>query len=645
MRQPAPMASVASPQPEDQDGIGLNIRWRLAVFLVQLVLLCGAAWLVTGTFLPFSIWFISGAVGLVLALQLVEPFFSRPADVVVSGVSVLLIVLVAERQPFEVAWWVVGCYAALGIVVAVIALTARSSGGQSSGRARDLSGRAYQLVRAFSGKVLYSAVFVVAVLGAFHGRLEAAVPLGLAWALVVIVSGVRWDRVLLGQASRSRQGEVVGLVAPSRLMVSQEVSTLDLGQAVSVRHSKQSAEGHVVRRLHRTKDVLVEVQLESPEETELFLGKDVSIIAVDDSTRLVGIVATDTTSDLLVFHPFERVEIGNAILARLPDGRELLHQVSEIRVVEESQSPNLAEQRWRATAVQLGSLEADGQIALSRGVLGPGAPLWRATAANGAAAVARAPGEIDLGTVIDTDVTVWMDTDRLVQGHMSILGMTRMGKSSFARRLATHLATRFPVIVVDQTGEYRAMGLPLASAATVSVPGLYLRDLESTATPHKEALKVLKELEAIGRAEYATGAIQRRVLILEEAHQFVPEPALLGFNAPGREESIEFGMRMMQVRKYGVSVILISQRTAVVAKSALSQCENLVVFKSVDQTGLEYLEAIGGAGTKALLPRLRQGEAVVIGTAISAQTSVALRMIHEPTPAPLPPPPGPPPSF
>ncbi len=85
----------------------------------------------------------------------------------------------------------------------------------------------------------------------------------------------------------------------------------------------------------------------------------------------------------------------------------------------------------------------------------------------------RAPNEIDLGTILDTDVPVWMDTDRLVLGHMAILGMTRMGKSSFAQRLATHLATRFPVIVVDQTGEYRAMHLPLVGPTNVSVPGLY----------------------------------------------------------------------------------------------------------------------------------------------------------------------------
>ena len=54
-------------------------------------------------------------------------------------------------------------------------------------------------------------------------------------------------------------------------------------------------------------------------------------------------------------------------------------------------------------------------------------------------------------------------------------------------------------------------------------------------------------------------------------------------------------------------MILVSQRTAVVAKSALSQCENIIAFKSVDHTGLDYLEAFGGSSARELLPRLAVG--------------------------------------
>jgi DNA helicase HerA-like ATPase len=72
--------------------------------------------------------------------------------------------------------------------------------------------------------------------------------------------------------------------------------------------------------------------------------------------------------------------------------------------------------------------------------------------------------------------------------------------------------------------------------------------------------------------------------------------------------------------------VLVSQRTAVVAKSALSQCENLIVFKSVDQTGLDYLDAVGGSALRTLVPKLSQGEAVVCGPAISSDRPVAIRI-------------------
>ena len=65
-------------------------------------------------------------------------------------------------------------------------------------------------------------------------------------------------------------------------------------------------------------------------------------------------------------------------------------------------------------------------------------------------------------------------------------------------------------------------------------------------------------------------------------------------------------------------------RTAVVAKSAISQCENLIVFRNVDQTGLDYLEAIIGRDARAMVPRLGQGEALVFGPAMSCDGIVAV---------------------
>ena len=145
-------------------------------------------------------------------------------------------------------------------------------------------------------------------------------------------------------------------------------------------------------------------------------------------------------------------------------------------------------------------------------------------------------------------------------------------------------------------------------------------------TPADRALDYLRYLVDKAQKEYAAGAPFSRVLVIDEAHQFVPEPAGLGFGAPGRDSAYAFGLLMMQVRKYGISIILISQRTAVVAKSALSQCENLIAFKNVDQTGLEYLEAVLGTDVRAILPTLGHGEAMAFGPAVSSDGPVALTM-------------------
>lgn len=129
-----------------------------------------------------------------------------------------------------------------------------------------------------------------------------------------------------------------------------------------------------------------------------------------------------------------------------------------------------------------------------------------------------------------------------------------------------------------------------------------------------------------------TGNPLARTVIIDELHQFIPEPAGLGFNAPGRDQSYAIGLLMMQIRKYGISLILISQRTAVVAKSALSQCENLIAFRSVDQTGLDYLEAVAASDVRSFLPQLRQGEALVFGPAISSDTPIGIKVYRESQP-------------
>jgi hypothetical protein len=188
------------------------------------------------------------------------------------------------------------------------------------------------------------------------------------------------------------------------------------------------------------------------------------------------------------------------------------------------------------------------------------------------------------------------------------------------------LGALYRVTVLDQTGEYVSKRgyTPYNQADDTRQTGVSVLEVPRRAVAADEALKYLERLMTIAEGEYRAGTPTQRVILIDEAHQFIPEPAGLGFGAPGRDNAYKFGVLMMQVRKFGICVILISQRTAVVAKSALSQCENLIAFKSVDQTGLEYLEQVLGEGARPLLPLLNQGEALAFGPAISADSTVGI---------------------
>ena len=222
---------------------------------------------------------------------------------------------------------------------------------------------------------------------------------------------------------------------------------------------------------------------------------------------------------------------------------------------------------------------------------------------------------------------MFLDCSVLCEGHLAVLGMTRMGKTTLAIRLAKFLAAARNVIVMDQTGEYRnKQGIAVYAPEHDSTPGLTVFEPTAGKAIPDEGLTHFKYLANKGYVEYKTGVPFQRVLLIDEAHQFVPEPALMGFGAPGRESAITFGMQVMQVRKYGLTLILVSQRTAVVAKTALSQCENVIAFKSVDQTGLDYLEAVLGSHARDMLPTLQQGEALVCGPAVSSDSPVAIKV-------------------
>ncbi|MDR5796502.1 ATP-binding protein [Caballeronia sp. LZ008] len=114
-------------------------------------------------------------------------------------------------------------------------------------------------------------------------------------------------------------------------------------------------------------------------------------------------------------------------------------------------------------------------------------------------------------------------------------------------------------------------------------------------------------------------------IFCDEAHLYIPERHQAGGAA---DISVEIFERIAKEgRKYGVGLVVISQRPSEVNRTVLSQCNNLVAMRLTngdDQAVVRRLlpDSLGGFGD--LLPVLDTGEALVVGDASLLPTRIRI---------------------
>jgi len=121
-----------------------------------------------------------------------------------------------------------------------------------------------------------------------------------------------------------------------------------------------------------------------------------------------------------------------------------------------------------------------------------------------------------------------------------------------------------------------------------------------------------------------TGRVPPTLLIVEEAHNFVPsERSREDVPARGVIETIA-----REGRKFGVGLCLISQRPVKLSSTALSQCNTHIILRITNPYDLEHVaESSEGidARSKRMITNLRPGEAVVVGAAVNFPVFVRVR--------------------
>jgi DNA helicase HerA-like ATPase len=121
------------------------------------------------------------------------------------------------------------------------------------------------------------------------------------------------------------------------------------------------------------------------------------------------------------------------------------------------------------------------------------------------------------------------------------------------------------------------------------------------------------------------------LLVYEEAHKYVPSNDLSKYRYS--KQSIERIAK--EGRKYGVTLLLASQRPSEISETIFSQCNNFIAMRltnPVDQGYVKKLlpDTLGGIIDK--MTSFKQGEALLVGEAIVIPTIVMIdKCINQPT--------------
>jgi uncharacterized protein len=145
-------------------------------------------------------------------------------------------------------------------------------------------------------------------------------------------------------------------------------------------------------------------------------------------------------------------------------------------------------------------------------------------------------------------------------------------------------------------------------------------DLSSLDTPEEQALAAGAVLTRLWRDR-----AERRpaLVVIDEAHNVCPVQPSLALQGEGRDQVVRIAG---EGRKYGLYLLLVTQRPDKLEANALTQCDNLVLLRLNGAADVERLAAAFSFVPRPLLgeaPSFAKGEALLVGGIVGRPTRAA----------------------
>ena len=121
------------------------------------------------------------------------------------------------------------------------------------------------------------------------------------------------------------------------------------------------------------------------------------------------------------------------------------------------------------------------------------------------------------------------------------------------------------------------------------------------------------------------------LLVLEEAHRFIPSRREQ--NGAGSRSTAVFERIAKEGRKFGVSLLLASQRPSELSETVVAQCGTVIAHRlthEADQNLLRHATALSSRALLEQLPGLAQQHALVTGVSAGVPVAVRIRNVEDP---------------
>jgi hypothetical protein len=646
---------------------------RLAAAGAYVITLVFVAWGLNGSVPPpfglDGLWFYAALVPLILGESLTEPFFTKPADVVATAIALVvacttlsLTDISIDADLAQTGRLAFICYGSLLLALAILAIALKDR----TGTIHEWAKRDASLISLIGQpRCVFSPLLLAVGYAAFADDHHKLIALYVTWLVIAYFAPLEfligsWLR-RYGATPLTAAGVVERIEDPGIIIARLSRGTRPhIGSTATIgRHT-----GVVVDATTLLDEPRVRIALHTGQPTALGTRVLLHDGRLDREHPVIGFVGERTSlTHLHVRTAANASEFGlaEARLLKAPiAGRDVLFQITGAAIAGEPATDGPRD-IIEVTAQKLGFWnDAKGLFEESSWLPSPGVSVRLLAEAESHFAAD------EIGHVPGSAYGVRLDLDKAVTHNTAVLGVLGTGKTHLAWELIQRMLHHgIKVLVLDITAEYSDHFADVCSPATervitqelnisiaanidnvesgnvnefshaiqkrleVFVQGdeqllvLNPTSLEVSRGDKKRACRLtVSEITQI-IAEASLSAVSDRFcktarlcLALEEAHSLVPEVQSSAVHGTARA--------LLQGRKYGLGCLLITQRTANVTKSILSQCSTIVALRTYDSG--ESLQSYIGTAHAQQLTALHERQAVIFGRASSCSVPIIVKL-------------------